>query len=203
MDKTKIESCFGLLRDVKSVAFATVDQEGHPRVRVIDVMFIEPEKLYFVTARGKDFYKELTETKEAAVTGMNEACCTVRLWGKVRREDQSLLERVFAENPVMNEVYPGDSRYILDVFSLYEGEGELFDLGKSPIEREPFSFGGHTLTVKGFQITGACTGCGTCLNVCPQKCIREGEPYRILQGHCLHCGLCAEVCPVKAVAAAG
>ncbi|WP_235824586.1 MULTISPECIES: 4Fe-4S binding protein [Anaerostipes] len=27
----------------------------------------------------------------------------------------------------------------------------------------------------------ACIGCGTCRDVCPQKCISEGMPYIILQ----------------------
>ena len=33
----------------------------------------------------------------------------------------------------MNEVYPGQSRYALDAFLIYEGEGEWFDLLHHPI----------------------------------------------------------------------
>ena len=32
------EECIKLLREIKDVAFATVDKEGHPQVRIIDVM---------------------------------------------------------------------------------------------------------------------------------------------------------------------
>jgi len=47
-----------------------------------------------------------------------------------------------------------------------------------------------------------CTGCGTCVAVCPQNSIEMGinhskgliEPVLDLQ-RCMHCGLCVEVCP--------
>lgn len=51
------QKCLEILRKVKDVAFATVDEFGMPQVRIIDVMIIEEEKLYFCTARGKDFYQ--------------------------------------------------------------------------------------------------------------------------------------------------
>lgn len=65
------QECLQILRDVKDVAFATVDENGMPRVRIIDVMLVEKEKLYFCTARGKDFYRQLTEKPHTEITGMN------------------------------------------------------------------------------------------------------------------------------------
>lgn len=41
--------CLQILRDIKDVAFATVDENGHPQIRIIDVMIVENEKLYFCT----------------------------------------------------------------------------------------------------------------------------------------------------------
>lgn len=49
-----------MLREIKDVAFATVDEDGEPQVRIIDVMLVDDDKLYFCTARGKDFYSQLT-----------------------------------------------------------------------------------------------------------------------------------------------
>ena len=43
------------LRKIKDVAFATVDSEGRPQVRIIDVMLADEETIYFCTARGKAF----------------------------------------------------------------------------------------------------------------------------------------------------
>ena len=53
------QECLHILREIKDVSFATVDEKGFPQVRIIDVMLIENNKLYFCSARGKDFYKQL------------------------------------------------------------------------------------------------------------------------------------------------
>ena len=53
-----VSTCLNILREIKDVAFATVDENNQPQVRIIDVMLVEDNKLYFCTARGKDFYKQ-------------------------------------------------------------------------------------------------------------------------------------------------
>lgn len=116
MESLKNNSCkkyFQELRKIKDVAFATVDEILNPQVRIIDVMIVEDEKLYFVTARGKDFYKELEKNRKVSIVGMNKKYQTIRVSGMVKKVDQSLLDRVFLENPSMNNVYPNNSRYIL------------------------------------------------------------------------------------------
>ena len=198
-----------ILRSVKDAAFATVDAKGRPQVRIIDVMLVENGKLYFCTARGKDFYRQLTASGQVAVTALNPEYQMVRLSGKARRltEQKKWIDRIFEENPSMKEVYPGDSRYILEPFCIDNGQIEFFDLGKSPIERYSFSLAEEPVREKGFLITDACIGCGKCSRNCPQKCIVPGEKtterastaYIIRQEHCLHCGLCCENCPVGAI----
>jgi uncharacterized pyridoxamine 5'-phosphate oxidase family protein/NAD-dependent dihydropyrimidine dehydrogenase PreA subunit len=195
------QQCLEMLRSVKEAAFATVDENGFPQVRIIDVMLIGKEKLYFCTARGKDFYTQLIKSGQVAVTGMNAGFQMVRLTGKACRlsDQKQWIDRIFEENPSMNSVYPGKSRYILEPFCIDSGEIEWFDLGNSPIVRQSFPLGQDRMRQKGFVITDRCTGCGKCRKNCPQQCIESGSPYSIRQEHCLHCGLCSEGCPVQAI----
>lgn len=193
--------CLNILRAVKDVSFASVDAQGNPQVRIIDVMIVENEKLYFCTSRGKEFHRQILEHPIIAVTGMNTAYQMVRLQGEaVRLEQQNYwIERIFAENPSMKEVYPDKSRRILDAFVICDAQLEFFDLGKQPIERLYFSIGSKSEKKPGFLIQNTCIQCGSCMRECPQQCIAEGTPFIIRQNNCLHCGLCAEVCPIHAV----
>ncbi len=192
------ERCLEILREIKDVAFATVDENGFPQIRIIDVMIVESEKLYFCTARGKEFYRQLMKNGQVAITGLNKEFQMIRLNGKTNRlaEHRKWIDRIFEENPVMNTVYPGDSRYVLEAFCIDNGTVEFFDLGKRPIDREYFTLGGTRAKEEGFLITDNCIECGKCENLCPQKCISD---FKINQKHCLHCGLCYEECPVKAI----
>lgn len=195
------QKCLEMLRKIKDVAFATVDETGSPQIRIIDVMLIERGKLFFCTARGKDFYRQLMRSGNVAVTGMNQQYQMIRLNGEAKRptEQKKWIDRIFDENPSLNTVYPGESRYILEPFCIDNGEIELFDLGVSPISRQIFSLDNSTKVYKGFHITETCIRCGKCRKVCPQQCIAEGKPYKIRQEHCLHCGLCAEQCPTNSI----
>ncbi len=188
-----------MLKDIKSVTFATVDEKGRPQVRVINVMIVEDDKLYFTTASGKAFYKQLTDRKEVSVLGMTEDLKGIRLYGKVKKMDREWTDRVFKENPGMGRLYSGDKRYILDVFCIDSGFGECFDLGAKPVERISFSFGGMQIEFTGFFIGDTCTSCGICRDICPVGCVKEGIPYKIIQKHCIRCGLCAEACPVGSI----
>lgn len=195
------QNCLNLLREIKDVAFATVSEDGKPQVRIIDVMLVENDKLYFCTARGKDFYGQLMASGNVAVTGLTKDWQMVRVNGKAEKieNQKKWIDWIFEENPSMEGVYPGESRYILEPFCIVKGEVEFFDLGKRPIYREHFSFGGDNRSMTKFWITDACIGCAKCARACPQQCIEPGALYCITQEHCLRCGLCFESCPVSAI----
>lgn len=187
-----------MFRRVKIASAATVDEDGHPRSRIINVMIAADEGMYIVTSKGKTFYEQLVNTGEIALSAMCPECQSLKFWGKVRIVEKEWVDRVFEQNPGMNEVYPGDTRYILDAFLIYQGSGEWFDLLHYPVNRESFAYGMDE-EAAGYMITGHCIGCGSCTSVCPQKCISEGEPYKINASHCLQCGACREICPADAV----
>ena len=189
------------LRKIKDAAFATVDSEERPQVRIIDVMLADEETIYFCTARGKAFYHHRCEGGYVAVSGLNKQIQMFRISGKAQKlgDQRRWIDEIFARNPSMNDVYPRDSRYILEPFCIRIEQMEWFDLGVSPICRGEISLS----TEKGFVIGQNCIGCGKCMRSCPQQCICAGSPYQIAQEHCLHCGLCAETCPVHAILPGG
>ena len=189
-----------MFRQVKIASAATVDAGGHPQSRIINIMIANDDGMYIVTSKGKPFYKQLTATGEIALSAMCPDCQSRKFTRRQRRADKNWVGEVFLQKTGKKEVYPGNSRYILDAFLIYEGSGEWFDLLNYPISRESFSYGGAKEEVSGFFITDDCIGCGQCTESCPQKCIAPGVPCRIDGSHCLRCGLCLEVCPVGAVA---
>ena len=200
--------CLQFLRDVRDVAFATVDEDGLPAVRVVDVMMVDEGRLYFVASRGKAFYDQVMRTRFVAIVGQTSDFRTCRLRGPVEHPDdpaeqRRLVDRVFELNPSMAELYPGDARYMLEAFFVEHGQGEYFDLGRYPLLRASFTLGGEPVERDGFVVGAGCIGCGTCVDACPQGCIVLGEDgrARIVQEHCLRCGRCREVCPAGAVEA--
>jgi NAD-dependent dihydropyrimidine dehydrogenase PreA subunit len=109
------------------------------------------------------------------------------------------LDKLFEENPYMKNVYPGETRQVLEVFCIEDGEIEYFNLRVHPIFRESYVIGSGVSKQKVYVIIEDCTGCGMCREICPQKCITAGTPYRIVQENCLRCGSCQENCPVSVV----
>lgn len=188
-----------MFRQVKVVSAATVDEAGFPQSRIINVMLAVEEGLCIVTSRGKPFHRQLAATGRIALSASVPVNQSLKLCGKLKPAGREWVDRVFAENPGMNEVYPGKSRYALDAFLIHEGYGEWFDLSCRPIRRELFAFGGAEPEKSGFEIAPDCTGCGACAAACPQQCIDAGTPFQIRRENCLLCGLCAETCPAGAV----
>ena len=128
-----IQDCLTQMRAVKDAAFATVDENGRPQVRIIDIMLIADDTIIFCTARGKNFYRELLRDGHVAVTCLSKDWKMLRLNGVAQRLDDqhTWIDRIFAANPSMNDVYPGDARYVLEAFCIAQGELECFDLGVS------------------------------------------------------------------------
>lgn len=194
-----------LVNEIHTTVIASNDPEGNPITSVIDMMLTDNEKLYFLTAKGKSFYERIMRTGYVALSGMKRAdtmsTVAISVHGKVRNIGSEKLEEIFQKNSYMAEIYPKkESRNALEVFEIYEGAGELFDLSCKPIYRKNFTFGNGRAEEHGFFVTKRCSGCGTCQPVCPQVCIiKKEKSYAIEQEHCLHCGKCMEVCPNDAI----
>lgn len=194
-----------LQHDIHSTVFATVDDDGLPQTCVIDLMLSDEAGLYFLTARGKTFYDRLMRRQYAALTGMKGedtlSTVAISLRGKLRNIGTERLEEIFEKNPYMAKIYPTQtSRQALEVFQIYQGEGEYFDLSQRPAYRQVFSFGGAEIHETGYRIRpDKCVGCRRCLEVCPVGCISHAVPRVLDRARCLHCGNCFRACPAGAV----
>ena len=88
-----------LKQEIHSTVFSTVDQEGLPTTRVIDIMLTDEKGLYFITARGKEFYQQLMEKQFVAISGMaggkgslSKKAISIR--GKIECIGQEYLDKV-------------------------------------------------------------------------------------------------------------
>ena len=198
------KTCLRKLQYVGVLAFATADEYGNPQIRNISAIHYEPEAMYFFTAKGKAFCKELLTDGRVQILGYTKYKEMIRLSARAipvpEEEQRKWIDTIFDEQPYLSNVYPGDTRLLAGiVFQITDAEIEYFNLGVNPIFRESYTIGNGHITFKGYQITDACISCGKCLKNCPQKCIEAGKPHIIHQEHCLHCGNCYTVCPAKAV----
>ena len=193
-----------LQKEIHTTIIATVDQEGMPYTCAIDMMLLEDETLYFLTARGKSFYQRLMQHPYIALTGLKGkdtmSSIAISLQGEVKNIGHNKLDEIFKTNPYMASIYPDEvSRDVLEVFKIEKCQGEYFDLSQKPIVRHSFSVGQKIKEVYS-HVTDRCIGCLQCKTVCPQKCIDTTSiPVKIQDIHCLHCGKCQEVCSSHAI----
>jgi len=196
------QTCLQKLQYVGVLAFATVDEYGNPQIRNISAIHYESGVMYFFTAKGKNFCRQLLCDGRVQILGYTKYKEMIRLSAKAKpaTEQEKWMNMIFEEQPYLSNVYPGDTRKLAGiVFEIADGEIEYFHLGVNPIFRESYTIGSGQIIKKGYQITDICIGCGNCAKNCPQRCIEPGIPYQIQQEHCLHCGNCFRICPVKAV----
>ncbi len=197
------ETCINKLRLVGTLSFATVDRNGKPQIRCVSAIHYENNAMYFFTARGKNFCRELLENNSVQVLAHTKFNEMIRLSGKAvpapDNEQEKWIDIIFSEQPYLSNVYPDNTRKIGIVFCVKNAEIEYFNLGVNPIFRELYTIGNEKIPFKGYKISEICIGCGACEKVCPPRCIVIDIPYKIRQNNCLHCGACYEKCPVKAI----
>lgn len=189
-----------LVEEIHSTTVATIGSDGHPQTRVIDMMHYDEAGVYFLTAKGKAFYEQLMEQGYIAVSATKDKKA-ISLRGKIKNIGKQNLDIMFENNPYMKEIYPGNTRDAIEVFCLYEAQGEYFDISDpSNIVRESIVIGEQEIIQTGYFVGKDCIGCKMCYSVCPQKCIDISSiPAQINQKHCLHCGRCAESCPKQCI----
>lgn len=192
-----------LREEIHSTVIATVDKDGRPVTRVIDIMLTDENSLYFITAKGKAFYAQLMENPYVAISGMcggegtmNKKAVSIR--GKAVNIGSARLKEVFQKNPYMAEIYPQEeSRTALEVFQVAEGTGEFFDLSVKPIFRDTFVLGGSAEKEDGSAAGEACqTRQGR--EKAPGNATGQQGGYFITD-RCHGCRICCSRCPQKCI----
>ena len=189
-----------LVEQIHSAVIATIGADGHPQTRVIDMMLWDDKGVYFLTAKGKAFYEQLMKQKYISLSATKDKY-SISLRGEVTNIGSEKLDEIFEKNPYMQQIYPEDTRSALEVFAVYEAEGEFFVISDpSCVTRDSFVVGNIQKKQGGYFVGEGCIGCKLCYSVCPQKCIDISQkPVVIAQNHCLHCGRCAEICPKQVI----
>ena len=76
------KTCLQKLQYVGVLAFATADADGSPQVRNISAIHYEPDGIYFFTARGKDFCRELLADGRVQILGYTKYKEMIRMSAK-------------------------------------------------------------------------------------------------------------------------
>ena len=99
-----MEKAFEFLKTNKEVAFATAE-DGKPKIRVFQIMRQEKNILYFVTAPGKEVYRQLQKNPNIEVLAMR-GNISVRIAGQtVFDVDDKTAREIYAANPVLPRLY--------------------------------------------------------------------------------------------------
>lgn len=106
-----MQTCLKKLEYVGVLSFATVDEYGNPQIRNISAIHYETDALYFFTAQGKSFCKELLENKKVQVLGYTKYKEMIRLSCNnvepVANNKQKIwIDQIFKEQPYLANVYP-------------------------------------------------------------------------------------------------
>lgn len=143
-----LETCLKKMELVGVLAFATVDQEGAPQIRNISAIHYEKDAIYFFTARGKNFCRELQEDGRVQILCYTRYKEMIRMSGKAyavaEEEQEKWRDLIFEEQPYLANVYPGNTRDIGIIFCIDQAEVEYFNLGVNPIFRDTYSLGSKT-----------------------------------------------------------
>lgn len=129
---------FEFLKTNKEVAFATV--EGcKPKLRVFQIMKQDGHTLYFVTAPGKEVYRQLQDNPNVEILAM-KGNVSVRIAGRVAFDvDDRTAQEIYAINPVLPRLYKSYTDLVY--FRLVANSLDYFDLTPTPPVFEHYDYG--------------------------------------------------------------
>lgn len=193
------EKAFDLIGKIRFMPTATVNN-GQPENRIIDFNRLTDGNLYFMTSKGKPFYKQLCERPELVINTLIDDNYSLKLRAWVKEETRpEIWDEFFALNPGTKKMYRKNFD-IVELYKLEKGEGEMFHLyAEERIRRARFAFGGMEKLPMTYYIDSlGCSGCGICQDNCVEQAIYQTDDskYAIRDMDCDDCGICYTKCPL-------
>lgn len=115
-----------LQNDIKAVVFSTVDQDGSPHARYINIGVANESGIFFMTSNETNFYQQLKTNPKVAITAKSEEGYLIqvfRIEGETRELGRDQLEEVLKGNEFVKYVYPTkEEKNTMQVFQVYQGE---------------------------------------------------------------------------------
>lgn len=129
---------FEFLKTNKEVAFATMEG-SKPKHRVFQIMKQDGHTLYFVTAPGKEVYRQLQDNPNVEILAMKDNV-SVRIAGQVAFDvDDRTAQEIYATNPVLPRLYKSYTDLVY--FRLAANSLDYFDLTPTPPVFEHYDYG--------------------------------------------------------------
>lgn len=133
-----MEKAFEFLKTNKEVAFATVE-DCKPKIRVFQIMKQDGHTLYFVTAPGKEVYRQLQKNPNIEILAMRDNV-SVRIAGQVVFDvDDKTAQEIYAANPVLPRLYKAYTDLVY--FRLPITTLDYYDLTPTPPLQEHYDYG--------------------------------------------------------------
>lgn len=127
-----------LLSQHKDIAFATVNDQGSPKVRIFQIMQINKDELFFSTAINKEVYFQLKENPKVEMVSWHSNV-SIRVAGTAFFDvSEEMQQKIFNESKILQEIYTTIDNPILTFFRVKIEWGELFDLNVIPPLRKFF-----------------------------------------------------------------
>jgi len=113
--------------------FATLGQDGRPKVRPFQFMIEEGGKLYFCTSNKKPVYREMEAQPYVEICASGEGFSWLRLSGKaVFVEDLGVKARIQEASPLVKGLYKTPDNPIFEAFYLADAMATIADFSGNP-----------------------------------------------------------------------
>ncbi len=189
-----------LLLDMRSYVVATIDFNGNPVTRSVDIVYYDKNGVYFIVAKTSELYKELAEQKHISLYGL-KGKVHITLNGCLEMVGNEFVGKIFSKNTHLKDKYPSNLMDIIEVFRAYNAKGMYSELADADnTVNKSFAVAVDKPKPNTLYVNDDCIGCAICYSICPKQCINIlNTPVKINSKHCIQCGECEKVCPVSAI----